>query len=139
MITYNKKLPMIHKIISKHWNILQINPELQETFQNYLLVEFKRNKTHKKLQEVTQSTMEKCLKPIEKTEKENVNLVTQVNYDYVASRSLKPVPSKVTKQSNYTPYFTNYIVKANSSFTNGMRIMQSLNMLKMLKQLLTYE
>ena len=49
MITYNKKLPMIHKIISKHWNILQINPELQETFQNNLLVEFKRNKTHKKL------------------------------------------------------------------------------------------
>ena len=51
--------------------------------------------------------MEKCLKPIKKTEKENVNLVTQVNYDYVASRSLKAVPSKVTKQSNYTPYFTN--------------------------------
>ena len=47
------------------------------------------------------------LKPIQKTEKESVNLATQVNHHYVASLSLIPVHSKVTKPSNYTPYFTN--------------------------------
>ena len=51
--------------------------------------------------------MKKCLKPIQKTGKENVNLVTQVNHHYDASRSLKPAHSQVTKQNNYTPYFTN--------------------------------
>ena len=51
--------------------------------------------------------MEKFLKPIQKTEKENVNLATQVNYHYVASKSLTPVLSEVTKHSNYAPYFTN--------------------------------
>ena len=51
--------------------------------------------------------MEKFLKPIQKTEKENVNLATQVNHHYVASRLLTLVHFKVTKHSNYTPYFTN--------------------------------
>ena len=27
LITYNRKLPMMRKIISKHWNVLQNNPE----------------------------------------------------------------------------------------------------------------
>ena len=52
--------------------------------------------------------MEKCLNPIKKkTENENVNLATQVNHHYVAGRSLIPVHLKVTKHSNYTPYFAN--------------------------------
>ena len=42
-------LPMIRKIINKPWNVFQINPKLQETFQNNLFVAFKRNKT---LQEI---------------------------------------------------------------------------------------
>ena len=49
--------------------------------------------------------------------KENVNLAAQVNHHYDASRSLTPVHSEVTEDSNYTPYFTNSTVKANSSFT----------------------
>ena len=51
--------------------------------------------------------MEKFLKPIQKTKKGNVNLATQVNDHYVASRSVTLVHSEVTKHSNYTPYFTN--------------------------------
>ena len=48
LITYNRKLPMMCKIINKHWNVLQINPGLQETFQNNLFVAYKR---YKNLQE----------------------------------------------------------------------------------------
>ena len=47
-----------------------------------------------KLQEVVRSKIEKCLKPIEKTEEENVNLATQINHYYVASRSLTQVSSE---------------------------------------------
>ena len=61
--------------------------------------------------------MEKYRKPIQKTEKENVNLATQVNHHYVSSNLLTLVHLEVTKHSNYTPYFTNYPVKANSSLT----------------------
>ena len=32
------------KIINKHWNVLQINSESWETFQNNPFVAFKRNK-----------------------------------------------------------------------------------------------
>ena len=39
---------MMCKIINKHWNVLQINLGLQETFQNNLFVAYKR---YKKLQE----------------------------------------------------------------------------------------
>ena len=34
----------MRKIINKHWNVLQTNPKLQETFQNNPFVAFKRNK-----------------------------------------------------------------------------------------------
>ena len=40
--------------------------------------------------------MEKCLKPIQRAEKENVNLATKVNHHYIASRLLTLVHSKVT-------------------------------------------
>ena len=56
--------------------------------------------------------MEECLKPIWKTEKEDVNLATQINHHYVARRLLTPVDSKVTKHSNYTLYFTGSNLKA---------------------------
>ena len=46
--------------------------------------------------------MEKCLKPIQKTETENVNLATQVKQHYVGSKSLTRVHSKVTTQQLYT-------------------------------------
>ena len=61
--------------------------------------------------------MEKCLKPIQNTEKENVNPVTQVNHHYLASRSLTMERPEVIKHSNYTPYSTNSTVKAKTSFT----------------------
>ena len=32
------------EIINKYWNVIQINLELQETFQNNPFVSFKRNK-----------------------------------------------------------------------------------------------
>ena len=40
--------------------------------------------------------MEKCLKPIQKAEKGNMNLTTEVNHHYVASRLLALVHFKVT-------------------------------------------
>lgn len=49
LITRNRNLPMMRKILGKNWNVLQINPELQETFQNDRFVTFKRNKN---LQEI---------------------------------------------------------------------------------------
>ena len=69
--------------------------------------------------------MGKCLKPIHKTEKDNVNLATQVNHRYIASRSLTLLHFEVIKHSNYTPHFTNSTAKANPSFLYGMSIMQS--------------
>ena len=44
LITYNRKLPMMCKTINKYQSVLQINLELQETFQNNPFVAFKRNK-----------------------------------------------------------------------------------------------
>ena len=49
-ITYNRKLSMMRKIINKHWNFLQINPGLEEIFQNNPFVAYKKNKN---LQEIT--------------------------------------------------------------------------------------
>ena len=40
---------MMRKIINKYWNVLQINPELRETFQNNPSVAFRKNKN---LQEI---------------------------------------------------------------------------------------
>ena len=59
---------MMGKIISKHRNILQTNPELRETLQNNSSVAFKINKN---LQEIIEgyTVMEKCLKLIQKTER----------------------------------------------------------------------
>ena len=36
---------MMHKIMNKHWNVLQINPELRETFQNNPFVALKKKIT----------------------------------------------------------------------------------------------
>ena len=58
-----------------------------------------------------------CFKSIQQTEKKNVNLAPQANHHYVAIRSLTLLHFKVTKHSKYKPYFTNSIVKSNSSFT----------------------
>ena len=40
---------MMHKILDKHWNVLQINPQFHETFQNNPFAALKRNKN---LQEI---------------------------------------------------------------------------------------
>ena len=50
LITYKGKLPKMRKVLNKYWNVLQINQELRETFQNNSFVAFKRNKN---LQEIT--------------------------------------------------------------------------------------
>ena len=44
LITYNRKLPMMRKIINKHSKFLEINPELRETFLNNPFGAFKRSK-----------------------------------------------------------------------------------------------
>ena len=72
----------------------KLNPELQKTFQNNTFVVFKRNKN---LQEIIGGPY---IKPIQKIEKENVNLATKINHHYVASRLLTLVHSEVTKHSN---------------------------------------
>lgn len=42
---------MVSEVISKYWNVLQINPELQETFQSNPFVAFKRNKNLQEIME----------------------------------------------------------------------------------------
>ena len=44
--------------------------------------------------------MEKGSKPIQKAEKKNVNLATQVSHHYITSSSLTPVYFEVTKHSD---------------------------------------
>ena len=44
LITYDRKLPMMRKILHKHWNVLQINSGFGEIFQNNPFVASKRNK-----------------------------------------------------------------------------------------------
>ena len=83
-----KKLQMMRKIISNYWSVLQINPELRESFQNDLFVVFKRKKSLKEIIGAHTIKNGKFLKPIQKTENENVNLATQINHYYVASMSL---------------------------------------------------
>ena len=49
LITYNKKLPMMRKIINKRFNVLQINPGWKKYFKTILLWHIKETKTYKKL------------------------------------------------------------------------------------------
>ena len=49
----------MRKTIDKRWNALQVNAELQETFQNNPFVEFKRKKNLQEYTDVTRSKMEK--------------------------------------------------------------------------------
>ena len=83
------------KIISKHLNVLHINPQLRGTFQNNPFVAFKRNKNL--LEFIVGHTIKngKIFKTHSKTEKENVNLATQVNHHHVGTSSLKPNAAKL--------------------------------------------
>ena len=107
LITYNRKLPMMRKIINKHWNVLQINPGLEKIFQNNLFVAYKRNKTLQEIMGGHRIKNGKVFKGHSKSREKNGNLATQVNHHYVESRLLTLVHFKVTKHSNYAPYFTN--------------------------------
>ena len=80
LITYDIKLSMMRKIISKHWNVLQINPKLQETFQNNPFVAFKRNKNLKEITGGHTIKNGKVFKAHSKTRKGKLNLATQVNH-----------------------------------------------------------
>ena len=57
LTAYYRKLPMKRKIISKHWNVLQINPGLEEIFQNNPFGGYKRNKNLQEIYEVIRSKM----------------------------------------------------------------------------------
>ena len=45
LITYIRKLPMLRKIINRHWNVLQINPGCKEQFRTIQLWHLKETKT----------------------------------------------------------------------------------------------
>ena len=49
LISHNRKLTMIRKILSKYWNVVQENAELRQIFQNNTFVAFK---SHKNLEEI---------------------------------------------------------------------------------------
>ena len=115
LIIYNRELPMMRKIINKHWNVFEINPELQETFQSNGFVAFKKNKN---LQEIIGGHAIKNGKVFQVHSKHRKRKCeTQVNHHYLACKSLTPVHSEVSNHSNHIPYFTNSIVNTNSSFT----------------------
>ena len=90
------------KIINKHWNILQINPELQGTFQNNPFVAFKRNKN---LQEIIGGHTIKNGKVHKAHSKNRKGKCEPCNTSKPSLYS--KIHSEVTKHSNYTPYFTN--------------------------------
>ena len=77
-------------IVNKYGNVLQINPELRGTFQKNPLVVFKRNRS---LQEIIGGHTIKNEKPF-----------------YVTNKSLTLVHFEVTNHSNYTLYFTIFII-----------------------------
>ena len=49
VVTYNKTLPNIKESIGRHWDLLKINPNLEQTFQHKPFMSFKRNKNLKDL------------------------------------------------------------------------------------------
>ena len=44
VLTYNRSLPNIGKVVRKHWNILSIDKSFKEIFQNKPVTAFKRKK-----------------------------------------------------------------------------------------------
>ena len=99
---------MMRKILDKHWNVLQINPELEETYQNYMFVAFKRNKN---FEEIIGSHTIKCRKEFKahlENRKLNMSLATLINHHYIARKFT------VMKHKNYAIYFTISTAKVNS-------------------------
>ena len=107
LITYNRKLPMMRKIINKHWNVLQINPGLEEIFQNNPFVAYKRNKN---LQEIIGGHTIKNGKVFKAHSKSREGKCESCNKSK-SSLYCKQVIDTSTFQSyqhsNYTSYFTN--------------------------------
>ena len=93
LITSNGKPPMMRKIIKKHWNVLQINLKLGETFQNNPFVAFKRKKN---LQEIMGGHTFKNRK-VFKAHKRNRN---------GKSESCNTSKPPLCCNHLYTPYFT---------------------------------
>ena len=44
ILTYNTQLPNIKEAINKHWNILKINPRLENIFNEKPIMAFRRNR-----------------------------------------------------------------------------------------------
>ena len=107
LITYNRKLPIMRKIINKHWNVLQINPGLEEIFQNNPFVAYKRNKN---LQEIIGGHTIKNGKVFKAHSKSREGKCESCNKSK-SSLYCKQVIDTSTFQSyqhsNYTSYFTN--------------------------------
>ena len=119
-------------MINKYWYVLQINLELQETFQNNPFVPFKS----KKLTRTYKKTYDKNCKVL-KTHVENRKGKCEPCNHYVATRSLTLVHFEVTKHNFYKLYFTSTTVKVNSLFSSWNVHYTKPNMLEKQKQLLT--
>ena len=44
ILTYNRTLPNVKKVLGNNWNLLQINKEFQDIFQKIPILAFRRNK-----------------------------------------------------------------------------------------------
>ena len=44
MLTYNRILPDIKRLINKHWGMLKINRDFEEVFKKLLIIAFRRSR-----------------------------------------------------------------------------------------------
>ena len=97
----------MRKIVNKHWNVLQINPGLEEIFQNNPFVAYKRNKN---LQEIIGGHTIKNGKAVKVHSKSRERKCEPCNTSK-PSLCCKPVIDtstfQSTKHGNYTTYFPN--------------------------------
>ena len=48
-VTYNRTLPNMKNILQQHWHLLKIDSTLEETFQQTLILAFRRNRKLKEI------------------------------------------------------------------------------------------
>ena len=63
LYTYNRTLPPISKILRKHWNILQLDKNLQNLFEEPPVIAYRRCRNLRDLIGGNKLANDKCLKP----------------------------------------------------------------------------
>ena len=63
VVTYNRTLPPISKILRKHWSILQLDKNLKSLFQEPPVIAYRRCRNLRDLIGGNKSVNDKCLKP----------------------------------------------------------------------------